>query len=234
MTTTLNTTAPKSPSTWDEAADKALEDLISSPFCAPVTEVAIGLRQDLDELIAQSFHGVAAPSGLLACMADDAAAALRSMEKLPSIEQLARLLADKQANYGSGNILAFGVKGIIIRISDKVARIENMIVNDRGDEVEPLEDAFIDIIGYATIARMLEEGTFELPLARDLPVMSAEEVLDEVLAKAFDETEHVDVLEFILGNVDVEPHIDAMLRATLVQYVDAGRPIPTVLRIIRL
>ena len=89
-------------------------------------------------------------------------------------------LAEKQAAYGTGNILAFGYSGIHVRMSDKVARLRNMIDNDREFDWEPLEDAWFDLVGYAVIARMLADGTFQLPLERDQTTLTDEEMKNQL------------------------------------------------------
>jgi len=89
-------------------------------------------------------------------------------------------LAEKQAAYGAGNILAFGYSGIHVRMSDKVARLRNMIDNDREFDWEPLEDAWFDLVGYAVIARMLTDGTFQLPLERDQTTLTDEEMKNQL------------------------------------------------------
>jgi len=77
-------------------------------------------------------------------------------------DQLMTLLSDKQHDYGYKNILSFGHAGIVIRCSDKAARLENL--RQRGDPMaEPLTDTFYDICGYSVIAGMLEWGLFMLP-----------------------------------------------------------------------
>jgi len=89
-------------------------------------------------------------------------------------------LAEKQAAYGTHNILAFGYSGIHVRMSDKVARLRNMIDNDREFDWEPLEDAWFDLVGYAVIARMLADGTFQLPLERDQTTLTDEEMKNQL------------------------------------------------------
>ena len=76
--------------------------------------------------------------------------------------EMVDLLIRKQADYGHGNINAFGIIGVVVRMSDKVARYHNL----RGKQAatEPRVDALVDLVGYATIAVMLQDGTFNLPL----------------------------------------------------------------------
>lgn len=77
------------------------------------------------------------------------------------------LLIRKQHDYGHDNINNFGTIGIAIRVCDKIARIRNL--NGRGTEgqAEPLQDAYLDLVGYATIAQMYNKGWFQLPLEGD-------------------------------------------------------------------
>jgi hypothetical protein len=74
------------------------------------------------------------------------------------------VLVKKQNDYGHENILAFGVVGVAIRVCDKIARYENL--KDRKDQTqnEPFEDCMMDMVGYATIARMIKNNTFTLEL----------------------------------------------------------------------
>lgn len=79
-------------------------------------------------------------------------------------EVMQAVLVKKQSDYGHENILAFGVVGVAIRVCDKIARYENL--KDRKDQTqnEPFEDCMMDMVGYATIARMIKNNTFTLEL----------------------------------------------------------------------
>lgn len=79
-------------------------------------------------------------------------------------DKMATLLASKQHDYGHRNITSFGLVGVAVRMSDKVARLENL-VKRRNDAInEPLIDTYMDIVGYGVIAGMLLNNTFELEL----------------------------------------------------------------------
>lgn len=84
---------------------------------------------------------------------------------------IANLVCQKQADYGTTNITMFGLEGIMIRLSDKINRLINLIQNDKHPENESLQDTLTDIAGYAIIGLMLSHKTFELPLRK----MDAEE-----------------------------------------------------------
>jgi len=77
------------------------------------------------------------------------------------------LLIRKQHDYGHDNINNFGTIGIAIRVCDKIARIRNLRERGSTGTAEPLQDAFLDLVGYATIAQMYHHGWFQLPLGKD-------------------------------------------------------------------
>ena len=81
--------------------------------------------------------------------------------------ELTKLLARKQHDYGPENILRFGVPGLMVRLHDKVARLENLLAKRDGKNAvngEAVADTFTDIVGYCVIGMMLVFGTFTLPL----------------------------------------------------------------------
>jgi hypothetical protein len=81
-------------------------------------------------------------------------------DKTPNIVEL---VCQKQHDYGHGNINNFGVIGIGIRLCDKIARIKNL-ENQPTPKNESLIDSYVDIVGYAMIAIMLDEESFQLQL----------------------------------------------------------------------
>lgn len=85
------------------------------------------------------------------------------------IESLQDTLCSKQHDYGHDNINAFGVFGIAVRLSDKIARYRNL--QDRPNRVagETVLDTLTDMVGYAVLAKMLDDGTFQLELELEDP-----------------------------------------------------------------
>lgn len=93
---------------------------------------------------------------------------------------ISNILINKQKDYGTENIIRFGLVGIIVRLSDKVARLNNLLLKTAGDvkgaisvnsvQGESLIDTLIDIVGYCTIALMvmdedpLYKNKFLLPM----------------------------------------------------------------------
>ena len=78
--------------------------------------------------------------------------------------QIERTVIEKQKDYGQDNILAFGDKGIVVRLWDKASRLKNLVWNNKSPKNETITDTYRDIAGYAIIAIMLERGWFTLQL----------------------------------------------------------------------
>lgn len=79
-------------------------------------------------------------------------------------EEVAAVLVRKQTDYGHENISRFGLNGILVRMHDKIARLENLTSRGVNPENESLYDNYLDLLGYATIGVMWAEGTFLMPL----------------------------------------------------------------------
>ena len=71
------------------------------------------------------------------------------------------MMISRHHKYGERNILGFHMTGVVIRMCDKVERINNS-VRDFDDEL--IIDAYMDLVGYGAIAYMLMNGWFKLPL----------------------------------------------------------------------
>ncbi|MCL4387206.1 DUF1599 domain-containing protein, partial [Patescibacteria group bacterium] len=73
-----------------------------------------------------------------------------------TLEKCFELGVKKNADYGDDNILRFGEKGLIVRISDKYSRVQNLLKkNSRSVVDEKIEDTLEDIINYSTYGEML-------------------------------------------------------------------------------
>lgn len=71
----------------------------------------------------------------------------------------------KQRDYGHGNILRFGLAGVVVRMADKIERMKNLVRTGAEPNNESIDDTALDIVGYCLIAVMLLGGTFTLELA---------------------------------------------------------------------
>ena len=82
----------------------------------------------------------------------------------PDRDEMVATLIRKQKDYGPENIARFGNIGLLIRMHDKIARLENIYqkcdgefnkaVNVNAVSNETIIDTLIDIIGYSAIALM--------------------------------------------------------------------------------
>ena len=70
-------------------------------------------------------------------------------------DELCDLLQKKNANYGR-NLPRHGLRGIIVRMGDKIQRLENLVFKSHGDRVgESIWDTMGDLAGYAIMAMAL-------------------------------------------------------------------------------
>lgn len=75
--------------------------------------------------------------------------------------EAAVLLDTKQRDYGSGNVSAFGEKGIIVRMNDKVERLKTLVWNDKSPEHEKVSDTWLDIANYGVIGLLCHRGEWK-------------------------------------------------------------------------
>jgi len=68
-----------------------------------------------------------------------------------------KLLDDKQLDYGSRNISAFGEFGVLVRCSDKIERLKNL--QKKGNPIhEGIHDSWQDLANYAIIAQLVHQN----------------------------------------------------------------------------
>jgi len=79
-------------------------------------------------------------------------------------ETVAATLIKKQHDYGHKNIARFGFIGLLIRVHDKIARLENLISKEANPNNESIDDTIMDIVGYSAIGMMWERNQFMLDL----------------------------------------------------------------------
>jgi len=65
--------------------------------------------------------------------------------------EAAVLLDTKQRDYGSANISAFGERGIVVRMNDKVERLKMLVWNGNAPQHEKVSDTWLDIANYGVI-----------------------------------------------------------------------------------
>jgi len=66
----------------------------------------------------------------------------------------------KHESYGPHNISVFGIKGVFVRMWDKVQRLRRLVWLAMADPLkdETIEDTFLDLINYGAIAILLLRG----------------------------------------------------------------------------
>lgn len=79
-------------------------------------------------------------------------------------DELAELLLKKHNDYGPKNISdspGGPLNGLRVRMHDKLARINNLIDNNKEPENESLEDSFKDMANYAIIGLLVLRGQWD-------------------------------------------------------------------------
>lgn len=144
--------------TWEQAAEQAFDDLLDDTARTLFTEPLEALHQIAIEI---GYGPLDTP--------DWSVIAAHAIDHYDAIfrPDFIQFLAGKQRDYGHQNILAYGTVGVKVRISDKVARLTNLIERNAEGVNETIQDTWADILGYALIGKMLDNGTFELPLEED-------------------------------------------------------------------
>lgn len=172
------------PTTWEEASGEAASDILLFRGTYPNPLDFIDARlTDMNQPTppADSYppaHTAAHDRGCFVMIAHCALQQYDAENPGRAMAKILETIADKQADYGPQNILWAGVPGIVLRMHDKTARLRNLYARywkatspaEEKASVEPLADSWLDLVGYSIVGIMLLDGTFELPLQRDLPV----------------------------------------------------------------
>lgn len=125
------------------------------------------LRVRLEDFIGSLFDKPSGKQNARAYFGNLGADAIE-LAKISGIElsqkTVTKTLIRKQRDYGPKNISRFGRKGLLVRLYDKVARLENLTSRGASPQNESIADTYLDIVGYCAIGIMWEEGSFQLPL----------------------------------------------------------------------
>jgi hypothetical protein len=73
------------------------------------------------------------------------------------LSEVRELMCDRHTKYGPGNISKRGIPGVLVRLDDKLARIDN---GDMDFADESYRDAWLDVVGYGLIALMCLDGNW--------------------------------------------------------------------------
>ena len=74
------------------------------------------------------------------------------------MDELGDLLVRKHADYGPKNISnapGGAINGLLVRMHDKMARLNNLHYNNKSANYESIEDTYKDLANYAVIALMV-------------------------------------------------------------------------------
>lgn len=71
------------------------------------------------------------------------------------------LFDKKHSDYGKNNISMSGQVGIVVRMMDKLARIQNLMDKKVNPENESMEDSWDDLMNYAAIGKLLGNGKWD-------------------------------------------------------------------------
>jgi hypothetical protein len=76
-------------------------------------------------------------------------------------------ICQRQRKYGHTNVLQGGWIGLVVRVGDKVSRLDNMVTawGRFHSRDESVADTWLDIVGYSVISAMQNADQFELELA---------------------------------------------------------------------
>ena len=172
-------------STWEESARKALEYVYQFHITeSQLSDLRIvldktidayyiyngGEKKDSDVCVYSSFLDQRTRN-VIDCWAAMGAIAFNINPEKQSLdfEKVLEVLIRKQRDYGHENIRRFGRRGILVRMHDKVARLENLFGRGVQPRNESIADNLLDVIGYSAIGIMWESGTFLTNLSDSKP-----------------------------------------------------------------
>lgn len=148
------------PTTWNEAARSVIAYYDDSHFNRRANLTLMDYC--IDVLCDAVKHNEQPPSFAFGSLCIEAIAELRARSQW-NPDEFARLLCSKQHDYGHDNINKFGLNGLVVRLSDKIARLKNL-KKKALPRNEAVLDTWQDIVGYCVIAEMLMDGTFQYEL----------------------------------------------------------------------
>lgn len=153
--------------TWDSAAEEAVTAIFSQVRKRPKVELR-DLRETLEQFITSLYTAPGGKEKATAYWSVIGATAIELSQTTSqplTVVEVTKTLIRKQRDYGPENIRRFGRQGLMVRMHDKIARLENLTQNGSSPENESISDTYLDIVGYSSIGIMVEQGNFLLPLA---------------------------------------------------------------------
>ncbi len=170
MTTSENSATTES-GTWNDAAAKVITLMFNICMFEYAGDSKMGLtrmRDVYDIIFSNFFQKPDAAAGAELSFINLGAIAWASAKKelgaFYDADEVTAVICKKQADYGPENIAKFGRDGILVRMHDKLARLENLTKSGHSPNNESIQDNYLDVIGYAAVAALWESGEFLLPL----------------------------------------------------------------------
>jgi len=162
------------PEFWDEAAELSVSSIYALSRSIAVATGLQNMQSQLDHAINLINKGVDGEDIWIfnwrILGATSFVAGINSgvfPEDLNPIDIFTRVLVSKQHDYGPENIARFGRIGLLVRLHDKIARLDNLSRRGVEPKNESLRDNYMDVINYCAIGMMLEREWFFLDLKEE-------------------------------------------------------------------
>ena len=154
------------PQTWNESAESAIDAIFSLVIKRKDKSPAM-IRKYLDGFIESLYDRRG--GNIQACVffsqiGAEAIEVARLRELDLNKKECVNILVSKQKDYGPEAITRFGRQGLLVRIHDKVARLENLDGDGRQPNHEAMQDTFLDLVNYCALGIMVERREFNLPI----------------------------------------------------------------------
>lgn len=162
------------PEFWDEAAELCVRSVYALAKSIEIQTSLQNMQTQLDHLINLINKGVDGEDlwiinwRILGATSFNAGVNSGIFpEDLNPIDIFTRVLVSKQHDYGPENIARFGRIGLLVRLHDKIARLDNLRRRGVEPKNESLRDNYMDVINYCAIGMMLEREWFFLDLKEE-------------------------------------------------------------------
>jgi hypothetical protein len=151
--------------TWNSAACLAVKEMVERGGTAQSLEA---LRTFYDEMAKRSAEPDIDAAVIAAMWSEFGARVHQSAALLSGQSLLWGVVIDtviaKQRDYGKENITRFGQFGLIVRVHDKLARLEHLAATAADPRNESRADTVLDLVGYSVLGILLAREHFDLPL----------------------------------------------------------------------
>jgi hypothetical protein len=154
------------PMTWNAAANETIREMIR---LNAVSSTLPSLRTFYDEMSSSINKEPDLDGVIIAAMwrtfgsRCQASSALLTGQSL-LWQTVSDTVISKQRDYGKENITRFGQLGLLVRVHDKLARLEHLTATGKTPSNESLADTVLDLVGYSILGAMLGRKQFALCL----------------------------------------------------------------------